>query len=196
MNRRTFAALAVALPVALGTAGCAGTPGGSGWTTLFDGTQSLDNWNRTGDANWRIEDRQIVADKGSGYLVTKKSYTNFEIHAEFWASPDCNSGIFMRAQDPQKIGAASSYEVNIFDTRKDQTYATGSIVDIAPVTVPMKAGGKWNTFRIVADGARLEVWMNGVKTVDVVDRKFASGPFALQGAGGTIKWRKVQVREL
>jgi hypothetical protein len=38
--------------------------------------------------------------------------------------------------------------------------------------------------------------LNGVTTVDVEDRKFASGPLALQWGRGTIKWRKVQVRSL
>ena len=38
----------------------------SGWVTLLDGSnpKTLDNWNRTGDANWRAEDGAIVADKG------------------------------------------------------------------------------------------------------------------------------------
>jgi hypothetical protein len=45
--------------------------------------------------------------------------------------------------------------------------------------------------------------LNGVKTADVQDGKYAQGPFALQfgnGAndtpGGAIKWRKVQIKPL
>ena len=42
----------------------------TGWVTLFDG-KSLDNFNKIGDANWRVEDGLIVADKGNGFLVSK-----------------------------------------------------------------------------------------------------------------------------
>jgi hypothetical protein len=177
-----------------------------GWVTLLDGSNpsTLANWNRLGDANWRIEDGAVVADKGKGgYLVSKNSYKDFQIRAEFWAADTTNSGIFMRAQDPQKIGAANSYEVNIFDQRPDPSYGTGGIVNFAKVSPMPKAGGRWNTFLITAKGTNLVVEMNGQQTVNVNDSKYASGPFALQygsgpkGAlGGPIKWRKVQIREL
>src|SRR5262245_56510081 len=32
---------------------------GPGWTQLFDG-KTLDNWNKIGDSNWRVEDGMIV----------------------------------------------------------------------------------------------------------------------------------------
>ncbi len=196
--------LAVAL-LAL-VAGCSMMPGGdSGWTTLIDGTpKSLDNWNRIGDANWRVEDGAVVADRGKGgYLVSKNSYKDFQIRAEFWADHTTNSGIFIRAQDPNKIGAVSAYEVNIYDQRPEPSYGTGAIVDVAKVAPMPKAGGKWNTYEITARGSRLTVVLNGQQTVNVTDSKFAQGPFALQfgnGAkdapGGVIKWRKVEIKPL
>jgi hypothetical protein len=59
-----------------------------------------------------------------------------------------------------------------------------------------KAGGKWNTYEITAQGPRLVLILNGQKTVDVQDSKLASGPFALQWGRGTIKFRKVEIRPL
>ncbi|HSC95093.1 MAG TPA: DUF1080 domain-containing protein [Burkholderiales bacterium] len=177
----------------------------SGWTTLIDGDKGLENWNRIGDANWRAEGGAIVADKGKGgHLVSKKSYRDFQIRAEFWADNTTNSGIFVRASDPNKIGAKTAYEVNIFDQRPGQEYATGAIVYIAKVPVPIvyRAGGNWNTYEITAKGTHLRVVFNGVETVTVYDSKFASGPFSLQFGnrgkqpGGAIKWRKVQIKEL
>ena len=50
--------------------------GDAGWITLLDGSnpKTLDNWNRIGDANWRVEDGAIVVDKGKGgYLISKSS---------------------------------------------------------------------------------------------------------------------------
>jgi len=147
-----------------------------------------------------------MADKGKGgFLVSKNAYRDFAIYAEFWAETDTNSGIFIRASDPSKIGADSSYEVNIWDIRPDPKYGTGAIVDFAAVPVPLihKAGGKWNTYEIEAKGADVTVKLNGAVTAKMQNSKYASGPFALQYGpgvqgvtGGPIKWRKVQIRSL
>ena len=194
-----------ALVFAIAVGACATAPSGGDWITLVDGGSGLDNWNRLGDANWRSQDGAIVADlaKTTSYLVSKNSYKDFQIRAEFWADHTTNSGIFIRAANPAKIGADSSYEVNIYDQRPDPSYGTGAIVDFAKVSPMPKAGGKWNTFVITARGPHLVVELNGVKTVDLQDSKFASGPFALQfgngpnnAPGGAIKWRKVQIRPL
>lgn len=190
---------------------CANMPS-SGWVTLIDGERGLENFDRLGDANWRAEAGAIVADKGKGssHLVSKSSYRDFELVAEFWADTSTNSGIFLRAADPKKVGADSSYEVNIYDLRPGQEYATGAIVDFAKVPVPIiylagdgKGGGKWSTFKISAKGPNITVDFNGVRTVQLQDSKYAAGPFTLQFAngpkdapGGPIKWRKVMIRPL
>lgn len=202
MNRKGLIA-AASLAAALGA--CSTMMGGE-WVTLIDGAQGLDNWNRTGDANWRAEDGAIVADNGKvSYLVSKYIYRDFQIRAEFYAETDTNSGIFIRCRDVNKIGAATCYEVNIWDIRPEPKYGTGAIVDHAAVPVPIanKAGGRWNVYEITARGDSLKVVLNGVTTVDIKDSKHPDGPFALQygpgvkGArGGVIKWRKVQIRTL
>jgi hypothetical protein len=205
MKRQSVVTMGL-LVIALTVLGCAYISGltGGGWTTLIDGTSGLDNWNRVGDANWRAADGAIVADKGKGgFLVSKNSYKDFQIRAEFWADHTTNSGIFIRCADPNKIGSASSYEVNIYDQRPDPSYGTGGIVDVAKVSPMPKAGGKWNTYEITAKGSQLTVVLNGVQTVNAQDSKFAQGPFALQfgngpkdAPGGAIKWRKVQIKQL
>jgi len=199
--------IAAALAAAL-AAGCAQMQRmtGGGWETLVDGDKGLENFSRVGDANWRAEGGAIVADRGKGgHLLSKKSYRDFEMRAEFYAETNTNSGIFFRCQDPAKIGAATCYEANIWDIRPEPKYGTGAIVDVAEVPVPLKntAGGKWNTYEITAKGSQLTVKLNGVQTVNVQHDKLKEGPFTLQygpgvknAQGGVIKWRKVQVRPL
>ena len=193
------------LVIGLNFFGCAQMSGSeAGWTTLVDGARGLENWNRVGDANWRAEDGAIVADKGKGgYLVSKNSYRDFQIRAEFWADHSTNSGIFLRLSDPLKITATNSYEVNIFDQRPDPSYGTGAIVNVATVSPMPKSGGKWNVYEITARGSQLTVVLNGVQTVNIQNSQFAQGPVALQygsgpkdAPGGAIKWRKVQIRAL
>src|SRR5918999_6096063 len=197
MKRRTVTLLACGMMTAT-IVGCAQLTGGGGWTALIDGGKGLENWDRVGDANWRVEDGAIVADKGKGgFLVSKNSYKDFQLRAEFWADHNTNSGIYMRCADAKVITDKSCYEANIFDQRPDPTYGTGGIVHLAPVAQPMpKAGGKWNTYEITAKGSQLVVVLNGQKTVDVQDSKHASGPFALQYGSGVIKFRKVQIKPL
>jgi len=169
---------------------------GPGWITLVDG-KSMDGWTPTGEANWRVEDGAIVADKGKGgHLVSKDSYKNFMIYSEFWADEAANSGIFIRCKDPKQIGARTCYEVNIFDTRPDPTYGTGSIVYFAEVNPMPKAAGKWNTMEITADGRHLVVAVNGQKTVDTRSGFFEEGHLTLQYGAGVIKFRKVAIKPL
>lgn len=180
---------------------------GGGSVVLFDG-KNLDNFNKLGDANWRIEDGSVVADKGNGFLVTKDSYGDFQLRAEFWVGPDANSGIFIRCTDPAKITATNSYEVNIWDDRPEKDYATGAIVGIAKVDPMPKATGQWNVYEITAKGGTLTVVLNGKKTVEAQDSKHAKGPIALQhGPGnkdaagvvndkGVVKFRKVEIKAL
>jgi hypothetical protein len=176
----------------------------SGWITLFDG-KNLDQWQGEAGNNaiWRIEDGSIAVEKMNKdpkaivNLVSKQSFTNFELRAEFWVSDDANSGIYIRCTDPAKVNSKSAYEVNIFDTRPDPSFGTGAIVDVAKAATVLKTGGKWNTYEIVAKGPKFTVTLNGVKTVDgAEDNRFPSGRIALQYGQGTVKFRKVQIKPL
>jgi len=167
-----------------------------GFVDLIDGV-SLEGWNIVGTASWTIGNGLIVGNKPSGFLVSNKTYTNFIIKAEFWAESNTNSGIFIRCQDPNKPSQYTCYEINIWDTRPEQAYATGAIVDLAKVNPVPKAGGRWNVMEIVANGSHFKVVLNGEVTVaDGQDSKYASGPIAIQSAGGVVKFRKLQIKPL
>ena len=165
----------------------------AGWTTLFDG-KSLDGWTPIGNANWKLAEGAVQADMGSGFLVSKQSYGDFELRAEIWVNDEANSGVFIRASDPKMISAMNSYEVNIYDKRPDPAYRTGAIVDIAKPMSMENAANKWNTLVITAKGPRLTVNLNGKPMVDVQDTKYARGPIALQYGAGVVKFRKVEIR--
>src|SRR5476651_1248084 len=173
--------------------------GQDGWVTLMDSSKKGD-WSEVGKANWAMKDGALTADKLDGkdlsYLVTKNSYKDFQIRAEFWTDEEANSGVFIRCDQSQKIDAKICYEVNIYDKRPDPSYGTGAIVDVAKVNPMPKAAGKWNTYEITAQGPHLVIVLNGQKTADVQDSEHSSGPFALQYGSGVVKFRKVQIKEL
>ena len=197
----------LAVLVASGLAGLAALPlsppaagqSGPGWITIVDG-KTMGDWDTIGEANWRIEDGALVADKRTGkvnaYLVGKISYKDVQIHAEFWASDDANSGVFFRCTDPKKVGGKTCYEANIYDRRPDIAHGTGAITGIAAANPMLKAGGKWNTFEITAKGPQIVLVMNGTKTAEANDGTLPAGPVALQYIAGTIKFRKVALKPL
>jgi hypothetical protein len=171
----------------------------AGWITLFDG-KSLDGWDQVGESNWRVEDGAIVVDKmagkEAGYLVSKKPYKNFIVRVEFWPSDDANSGIYFRCLDPKKITDRTCYEANIFNQRQDPSYGTGAITRYVEVNPMPKAGGKWNTYEVTANGRDITVVLNGQMTAKLRNGMFDEGPIVLQHGAGGIKFRKIEVRPL
>lgn len=197
MRRRVLiqSGLLAGASAVLATTALAGSTGR--WKMLFNG-HSLCGWRPVGDANWTLNDGAVKADAGNGgFLVSEASFGDVQIRAEFWVSDDANSGIFVRCTNPLVIGLVSAYEMNIYDTRPDPTYGTGSIVGVAAVSPMPKAGGHWNTMDITARGDRFSIVFNGQRTVDdVQDNRFSHGRIALQYGQGVVKFRKVLVRSL
>ena len=127
--KRLIAIVAASLVVTLTVFGCTSYSPAEGWVTLIDGTTGLDNFNRLGGANWHAEDGAIQADKsttkGASVLVSKQSFKDFELYAEFWAGDDTNSGVYIRAPNPDTVNTASgAYEVQIWDKNPNPAYST------------------------------------------------------------------------
>lgn len=201
----TKPALGRLLPVAVlvaATAGCGSSGGiGGGWTNVVDPAQGLSDFDRAGlAANWSMVGGVVQATQGGpepSYLVTKRSYVNFTMRVEFWASPDADSGVFFRCQNREWITDENCYEANIFDRNPDPSYGTGALSKVAPVTLPApRAGGRWNTYEITARGPRITVVLNGRRTVDIEDARLTQGVIALQWGQGTIRFRSLEIRPL
>ena len=102
-----------------------------GWITLLDSTKKGD-WTEVGKANWEMKDGALGADKLEGkdlsYLVSKDSYKDFQIKAEFWTDEEANSGIFIRCDARD---SASAFWTAI-------SRAPASPVCLAPGASPIK----------------------------------------------------------
>lgn len=167
-----------------------------GFVSLFDG-KDLNQWKTVGNANWRLQDGLLQAELGGGFLVSRQSYQDFQLKAEFWVDETANSGIFVRCSDLKDINATNAYEMNIYDQRPDPGYGTGAIVNVAKVSPMPKAGGHWNSYDITFQGSRMVVYLNGVKTADAQDSRLSeAGPIALQYDKGVVKFRNIRIKPL
>ncbi len=186
-------AVAFAAAVAIATAPLASAQS-DGWVSLIG--NDLSNWNVTGNADWKIADGVIEATKARGFLLTKESYTDFDLRGEVYALADSNGGFLFRITDPKDPGIENGYEFNINDNRADQTGRTGSIVNVAKPLFKFDSAGKWTTVEISTRGPHMTGRLDGKLVAEADDAKYASGPVSLQAAGGLIRYRNVQIRRI
>src|SRR5947208_3054715 len=196
------------------------------WRVLFDGT-SLDAWRgyKTGKvpAGWRIADGSIVKDAPVGDIVSKDEFGDFELELEWKIGEAGNSGIFYRGTEEYDHIYWTGPEYQLLDDEKaadNKTRLTCAGAAYALYPSPpghLKPVGQWNTTRIVAKGAHVEHWLNGVKLLEyelwspdweakVKASKFKDYPnygrakrghIALQGDhAGTLAFRNIRVREI
>lgn len=164
--------------------------------TLF--LSGADDWEMGGNAEWKVDETAIIGrlDSGSGYLMTKTSYGDFELTLEFNPDSTINSGVFGRCQH-REISPETCYEFNIWDLHPNQDYRTGALVTKAKALAYIETIDQWNTYRIRCVGNHLEAWINGEKMVDYEDGGLSEGFIAIQASGtGTMKFRKVELTAL
>ena len=129
---------------------------------LFDGT-SLDNWESTkGEpTKWRLVDGALESVKGAGYIRTKQSFGDCQLHIE-WAAPTRvegqgqgrgNSGVFLMGS--YEIQVLDSYETEVLPdgSNKNPNYADGQAASVYAENPPMvnacRKPGEWQTYDIV-----------------------------------------------
>ena len=163
------------------------------WRPLFDG-KSLNGWmwstaTKPATPSWTVENGTLRTTPGQGepvYLLTRESFTDFDLSFDWKAEPGANSGVKYRFQGfwvnkelkpepegPERIEPVA-LEYQIIDDKKHPdaltgpTHATAAIYEYWPAqqTSPVKAG-VWHTSRIVARGLHIEHWLDGSKVVDI-----------------------------
>ena len=162
---------------------------------LIDGPE-LQQWIAVGEANWRTENGELVADgAGEGFLMTRSSYQDFRLNLEFWIDETTNSGVFVRCQDRANILPDTCFEVNIWDNHPQQDARTGAIVlKVMPPLQKIVTVGRWNTMDITAEGQKLVVRVNSQITALMDRADTAPGFIALQHwEKGTVRFRNIQV---
>lgn len=166
-----------------------------GWLGLFD-EQSLFGWTAVSKADWRVEQGEIRVSKGErGLLRTTSQFDDFEMTLDFKAGRDTNSGVFIRTSPTPKDVLKDCYEINIVSP-DDHKFATGAIVG-RQETDHTVAFDSWHQMRILADGAKIKVWIDDEKTADYLDpRQIGRGYIGLQFNSGAVAFRNIAIKPL
>ena len=196
--------------------------GSEKWTELFNG-KDFDGWTiRGGGATYEIRDGAIVGLNGPGhntFLATWNLYSDFELEFEVKVSNSLNSGVQIRSKARwetvrgKEIETVSGPQVEIAKSPGHAGYLYGE-----------RAGGwmtpqeqriqhshlkneDWNHYRIVANGPRIQTWINGNAVSDLVDEErykdHAEGFIGLQVHSARAEtgslfaaWRNLRIKEL
>jgi arylsulfatase A-like enzyme len=159
--------------------------GESGFVTLFDG-RSLDAWQKSATAQWKIEDGVIALERTDGglnnddYLWTKQRYCDFVLELEFkTAEGYCNSGVFFRTDDlADPVNTGIEMQVtNSYDRPLSRGGTAGAIYDfLAPTNNTVRPPGQWNQARLTVVGSRIQVELNDEKILEMdIDRWTKAG---------------------
>ncbi len=177
---------------------------------------------RGGLATYTFENGEIVGTTAPStpntFLVTKETYSDFELLLEAKQDVDLNSGIQIRSTIDGAAGGLGArdgrvrgYQVELDPS--DRAF-TGGIYDegrrgwLMPLTCNPAARsafkrGDWNQIRIVAKGPVIRTWVNGVPAASMFDAVDASGRIGLQvhGVGDRadplrVQWRNIRIRPL
>src|SRR5947208_16481048 len=147
----------------------------SPWRTLFDG-RSLDAWrgyktDKIPDG-WKIVNGTLAKDSPTQDIVSKDEFGDFELEIDWKIGEAGNSGIFYRGTEEYDHIYWSAPEYQLLDDIKGADNKTRlTCAGAAYAVYPSPAGhlkpvGQWNQARIVANGAHIEHWLNGVKLLE------------------------------
>nr|WP_299383643.1 DUF1080 domain-containing protein [Allomuricauda sp.] len=158
-----------------------------------------ENWVQGGEAaTWTFENGELLGsgNGGNGFIMTKKTYKDFELNLEFHPDSTVNSGVFVRCKE-QKLDALDCHEINIWDLHPNQDFRTGSIVTKALPLAKVNTLNQWNTYKIKVEKDSVHVWINDILTSKLKNSHLTEGYVGLQAAEeGIIKFRNVRLKQL
>lgn len=204
----------IALLVVAGTAGGQSPSVEPGFTSIFDG-KTLDGWE--GDPTWfRVEDGAIVAGSleqptpENLFLSSARSYGDFELRLSFKLLGDpahANAGVQFRSERIPNDNEMSGYQADMGQTYWGCLYDESRRNKIL-AQADQEALGRalnrdgWNDYVIRCEGRHIQLWVNGVQTVDYVEKDDGIAETGLlglqvhQGPPSRVFYRNLRIRDL
>ncbi|MEY4271638.1 MAG: hypothetical protein RL250_504 [Verrucomicrobiota bacterium] len=152
-------------------------------TPIFDG-RTLTGWEGDTATTWRVVDGCIEAgslDRNqprNEFLAWTEDLANFDLTLRWKLEGTkgfVNGGVQLRSRrvpsHHEMVGyqadLGAGYDGGLYDESRRNRFLAQP--DAATKAKALKPTGEWNTYRIRAEGPRIQIWLNGVQTVDHVE---------------------------
>lgn len=179
-----------------------------GFTVLFDGTSTDHfrgyNQDKFPEKGWTLEEgtlRVIGKTKGSGDIITKEQYSDFDLRWEWKVAQGANSGVMYRVEEVKNqptYKTGPEYQIledgNHGDGKNAKTSAAALYALIAcndkKAVMPI---GEWNTSRLVIKDNQVQHYLNGQLVVEYV---WGSDDIKEKIAGSKFKnWKEFMTKD-
>ena len=182
---------------------------------IFDG-KTFAGWEGDIEKTWRIADGVIAGGSleatvpRNEFLATRREYGDFELRLRYklvGTEGFVNGGVQFRSRrvpnHHEMIGyqadLGAGYDGHLYDESRRRRMLTDAAAEIIS---RITRHGDWNEYTIRAEGARVQLWLNGVRTVDYTepDENIARrGVLALQIHGNCkaiVRFKDIEIRDL
>ena len=182
----------------------------AGFQPLFNG-RDLDGWEVDTPTLWSVRDGMIVGKsaglKYNDFLRTRRHYGDFELRLSFrLVNGSGNSGIQFRSKPVPGSHEVAGYQADIgeqyFGCLYDESRRRKVLVQATAESLAGLQRDGWNQYTIIARGDSVVLELNGVRTVEYVEKEAGidrSGFIALQVHGGPpmeVHFKDIRIREL
>jgi hypothetical protein len=179
----------------------------NGYTTLYGGSTA--GWSQAGPGSFANSDATLTSQGGMGMLWhNAKEFRSYSLKLDWKLTGDSNSGVIVGFPATSDPGAAldTGYEVQI-DATDTPDRTTGAIygfkaADLAARDAALNPPGQWNTYELLVEGERLQVFLNGSRINDFTNtdpaRSLQQGHIGIQnhGSGDVVSFRNIRIKEL
>jgi type 1 glutamine amidotransferase len=179
----------------------------NGYTALYNG--STTGWSQAGPGGFTNSDATLTSSGGMGMLwYSTREFRSYSLKLDWRVAGDDNSGVFIGfppGSDPN-TAINQGYEIQI-DATDSPEKTTGSVygfqsADIAARDAALNPPGEWNTYELLVEGERVQVFLNGVRINDFTNtdpvRSLTSGHIGIQNhsTDDDVSFRNIRIREL
>lgn len=177
--------------------------------------KDLSGWSRQQqlDSRFSFRDGALHVISGKGQIEFENQHADFVFFSHIRTNAEgLNSGVFFRCIPGELMNGYESQIQNEFaghDRTKPKDHGTGGIFRRAPARIVNSSDKSWFAKTIIADGATIWVWVNGLLVTDWTDtrkphpnprkgRRLQQGTIILQGhdPATDLSFRDMRIREL
>jgi hypothetical protein len=182
--------------------------------SLWDG-KTFKGWEGDTNKTFRIQDGAIVGGTmkekipRNEFLCTTRNYTNFILTLKFkLIGEGSNAGIQFRTERIPNHHEVRGYQADMGDpqwwgclydeSRRNKILAQSNMAEVDKVL----KRNDWNEYKIKAEGKRIQLWINGLQTIDYTEKDpdiAESGVIAVQihaGPRSEAWYKEITIQEL